>query len=1348
LSLKQKNKTMNKKFHFSVKTLMCLIAFVLVSVSNAQITNYTPTIAPTSICGTGSATITLSGSQNTVTYGVVASTNTTVLAAGPTTGTGGPINFTIPSVSVTTTYAVVGIIVGTATTVMNPYATILVNPLPVVGIAPSATAICSGQSDILTASGASTYTWMPGDSIGASIPFTPTVSTTYTVTGATANGCTATATQSITVNALPTITIGGGGGGGICPGASATLTAGGGVTYTWSPGGATTASVVVSPTVTTTYTLTGSGADGCDGTKTKTVTVKPTATVTISGPPFICNGSAGTLTASIGGGPATYTWNTAATTAAITVSPTVTTTYSVTAASSGGPGGCPGTASYTLNVTPNPPPTVTISGSTVTCSGSADLLTAGGAATYTWNTGATTATISPTPTVNTTYTVTGTDASGCTNTATLSITANPLPHVTVNNPVICAGGTTTLTATGANTYTWSTSATTASITVSPTITTSYSVAGTSTVTGCTSAQAVGTVTVNALPTLTVTPATICPTATATLTANPSTETSYTWSAGLTPAGSSATGSPTVTTTYTVSATNSNGCIGSTTAQIVVVSNLTVTATPSSSVTCAGNSVTLTGLGASSYSWTSSGGTMSGGTGTTVTVTPGSPSTTYTVNGSSGTCTATPYVLTVNVNALPTYSLSANAYTVCAGSPQVLNVSGANTYTWTPAATLNNPNIANPTASPTVTTTYSVTGTNASGCTNHTAATVTVTANALPTITITGGPPFGGICPGTTETLTASGGTTYTWATSGATTTTVAVTPTITTTYSVTGTNTVTGCSNTGTKALTVNAAPTVTVSAPTSICIGQTATLTAVPTSSVAIASYAWSTGGTSASTTSTPTTTTNYTVVATGTGFPTGCTDTVRLSVTVNALPVITASASPSNTVCSGSSVTLNGGGASTYTWTGGVTNGTAFTTTVNATYTVTGTDANGCMNTATEAISVNALPVVTIDGLTSASATVCAGTVGTATASGAITYTWMPGNTHSTTLSGTIHSSVTFTLTGTDANGCVNMATEAITANPNPTLTVTPQTICPTSTATLVANPTTLASYTWTPGLSSTSGATVTGSPTVTTSYTVTATGADGCITMQTTSIAVVSSLTVTAVSSANAVCGAGSSITLTGLGASSYTWASSDGSVDGMTGSNITATPVGSSTTYSVGGSSGSCTAPIFTLSVIVNSLPSVTAIASPSTTICSGSSVTLNGSGAGSYVWTGGVTNGTAFSPTVTATYSVTGTDANNCSDTASVQVVVNSCSTGIDNVINSTLVNVYPNPTSGTLFVKLDNTENTSVEVYNTLGQLVFSKTIVAATESINLENLNQGVYTVFVKQNNIYIHHSNIILNK
>jgi len=81
-------------------------------------------------------------------------------------------------------------------------------------------------------------------------------------------------------------------------------------------------------------------------------------------------------------------------------------------------------------------------------------------------------------------------------------------------------------------------------------------------------------------------------------------------------------------------------------------------------------------------------------------------------------------------------------------------------------------------------------------------------------------------------------------------------------------------------------------------------------------------------------------------------------VTVTVNPLPVVNAGAD--QTICIGAPVTLNGSGAVSYTWTNGVTNGVAFNPTTTTTYTVTGTDANGCQNTDQVTVTVNPLPVV----------------------------------------------------------------------------------------------------------------------------------------------------------------------------------------------------------------------------------------------------------------------------------------------------------------------------------------------------------------------------------------------------
>ena len=139
---------------------------------------------------------------------------------------------------------------------------------------------------------------------------------------------------------------------------------------------------------------------------------------------------------------------------------------------------------------------------------------------------------------------------------------------------------------------------------------------------------------------------------------------------------------------------------------------------------------------------------------------------------------------------------------------------------------------------------------------------------------------------------------------------------------------------------------------------------------------------------------------------------------VTVNPLPTVTANAS-ATTVCAGTTVALTGGGASSYAWTSGVTNGIGFIPSSTTTYAVLGIDVNGCYNTAVITISVNPLPIVTANA---SATTVNAGTSVTLTGGGASSYAWTGGVTDGI---GFIPSSTTtYAVLGTDANNCYNTA------------------------------------------------------------------------------------------------------------------------------------------------------------------------------------------------------------------------------------------------------------------------------------------------------------------------------------
>ncbi len=253
----------------------------------------------------------------------------------------------------------------------------------------------------------------------------------------------------------------------ICQGENVTLTATGGTTYLWSTG-ATTASITVNPTTTTTYTVTAYSASGNNSdTDDVTVTVNELPVANAGSDVSTCQGTAVTLTA---GGGTSYLWNTGATTQSITVNPNTTTTYSVQVTQNG----C--SSSDEVTVTVNALPNVNAGNDVSIFEGASVTLTATGADSYVWSTGATTQSITVNPSATTTYTVTGT-TNGCEQTDSITVFVEP-ETVTANagpDETICQGYSATLTASGGTSYLWNTGATTQSITVSPYATSTYTV---------------------------------------------------------------------------------------------------------------------------------------------------------------------------------------------------------------------------------------------------------------------------------------------------------------------------------------------------------------------------------------------------------------------------------------------------------------------------------------------------------------------------------------------------------------------------------------------------------------------------------------------------------------------------------------------------------------------------------------------------------------------------------------------------------------------------------------------------------------------------------------------------------
>jgi hypothetical protein len=284
-------------------------------------------------------------------------------------------------------------------------------------------------------------------------------------------------------------------------------------------------------------------ATGCFGSAIQQISVDYEPLITVAGPTLICQGSPTVLFQ-------TYipygTWNTGAggqvfianQAGSYYISKTNACGVSVT--------------SNTIIITSKPSPTLSVSGPVTMCAGSSTVLSGSGAASYTWNPGGGTQNFSVNPATTTVYTLTGLGANGCYATAMTTVNVNPAPVLSVNNATICNGTSATLTATGANTYSWSTAQTGASVVVSPTVSTVYNVLGTS-VNSCTN-MATAVVYVN--------PAAVIPTVTQAgnhLQSSPSV--SYQWyvNGTILNAANSQSYTPTQNGNYTVVITDINGC---------------------------------------------------------------------------------------------------------------------------------------------------------------------------------------------------------------------------------------------------------------------------------------------------------------------------------------------------------------------------------------------------------------------------------------------------------------------------------------------------------------------------------------------------------------------------------------------------------------------------------------------------------------------------------------------------------------------------------------------------------------------------------------------------------------------
>ena len=446
-----------------------------------------------------------------------------------------------------------------------------------------------------------------------------------------------------------------------------------------------------------------------------------------------------------------------------------------------------------------------------------------------------------------------------------------------------------------------------------------------------------------------------------------------------------------------------------------------------------------------------------------------------------------------------------------------------------------------------------------------------------------------------------------------------------------------GCSDTITQSITVLPPPVINFSFNNS-CMNDTVSfsnLTQDP--NLAQVGYTWLFGNGSPNSTQTnpiqiyPNAGTyNVSLIASNAG---GCTDTLTQAVTVYPLPPVNAGSNVS--VCPGTQVTLNATGAPTLTWETGTANGGTYLPANSTTLTVVGIDNNGCVNQ--DSMDITIYPGALVNA--GPDINVCLGSTVTITATGSNTYQWNNGITNGQTFTPPL-GTTTYTVIGTSANGCTNVDSMVLTVFSNPGISAgIDQIVCSGDSTQLIGQG--AISYQW-------SGGVVNGTyftPLASGLWSVTGIDNNGCVGYDTLQITIPQPIVFAGNDSS--IC-PGFSIPLNAFGTATYTW-----STGTTNGSNYS--PLTNEVISVIGLDTNLCPA-YDTLIITVFQAPVVDA--GPDIQVCSGTSVTISGSGALTYVWDNGLINGNTWTPPVgIVTYLVTGTDANGCIDTSNMVLTV-------------------------------------------------------------------------------------------
>ena len=962
---------------------------------------------------------------------------------------------------------------------------IQVNGNPNMSVLSNESPICANEVGTIMISGAASFTWQPNPVLnttsGNSVTVTPlndtdSASYVFTVFGYNGVGCASSLTIPFQVLAPPEISVASNViNNTICNGQSAVLTATGGTVYQWAKASAPNtiigngSSLIVSPTSTTRYLVTGYNGANCKDTISITIIVNPNPIVTVATNSLeVCEGFSALLFVNSQEPNNTYLWSNNVSSEnwvgdTIIVFPSENTTYLVTATNTST--SC--TSTTTINIKVNQSPNVNGFVGNGVCLGDSITLTASGSVFYHWfynemqNSIGTDSiiTVLPTETPITTYGIIGTDIKGCKDTTLLEVHVLDIPSIILDvaEPgYLCRGmgeylGITALGSAQDMIFQWSSSPIDPSFRseqnvsfVSPDTTTIYTVVGSYTIYGATCTSSITqTVIVHDLPIVSATASSdsVCFNSIVELSATGAVR--YVWTSPFGTVGidSIVTVNATQSTYYIVVGEDSNRCVARDTVWVSLASIPPSDSVKTSPFVCYNTPTKIVLSGHNSYQWIPE-THLSDFTDSSATVTITENQTYKVIYTNVHGCTDSLDVSLI-VNPLPNIILTPDTI-VCEGHPITLQVSGGTSYRWGDGS-INNFFTVNPTEPAT----YYATASNQYNC----SVMDSVHIEIIPRFDLSILASRDSFCiENNTILLTAfEAGDSYYWSI-GSTDSIISVSPTNTTTYYLTAFNNSTRCEYTDSIRIVRNPTPDFIINAPdTAICIHDSINLNIV---SAVNAQYLWNDNISTSLRTVSPLVNTTYTVTATSQH---GCTTTQTFPLTVRPLPHVIIQSSDTAT-CANDTIILNAiGNGVYYQWNNGVfANSLAITQVSSSNYVVTAFSQYGCKSRDTIQISIYPNP---LDNTIVSNSVICPGDTSFITLSGNNLYQFTPNNSVSMIDNDSFAvypmDTTNYQIVYSNQYGCKDSAFVKISVKPSPQLITTPDTtICTGETVLLFAS------------------------------------------------------------------------------------------------------------------------------------------------------------------------------------------------------------------------------------------------------------------------------------------------------